>query len=701
MSSKTEHVANLDKRLPRGRECLGERHTGRIVKEIESETFSIAEFWARRVRRITPAAFVCVFIVMVVASRVMQEAQLVATISACRASILSVANLWFAFWVPSGYFDVSNELNPVLHLWSLGVEEQFYFIWPSCMVILARVRPNYRIFCCVICIAFCAAAGYLLQASHPMVAYYTLVTRLGELVVGALLVLVNPSHFFKNHRVASEVSGAVGLGSIFLCGWLLDSTWTFPGFVCLVPCFGAALCICGGFNNFTLVHWILSRAPFRMLGAISYSVYLYHWPIFSFLRYLAADLSGIHGLSAIVWCLAISMVSYVAIEQPFRRVTWPPGRVLLLLFVLPSAVLLAASTVPLMQQQLYHSPDSLSSTRLSGLYGGNFSLSQIGNMRDPWIKWGRPELWNIDVFGTGAVVDWNSPLRIPFQALCTVRTPQVCMDMCPQLIGGGAGSAVGCPCIRRDEQCWIGTPPNPNRKPMLLIGDSNAAAYVGALEEFARAGGFRILNILQPGSQPWIFNYYWASAYKRLSEVEVVILASQWASFLHLKESQKELIQTIEGLLHLNKTVIIIGQVVAALAFPRDVCPTVESNSTARAIDCARKFSWHDPLIQVKLSCNALLQSIAVRYARVLYYDLNEYICPNGICSAYTTFCSSHGECTRVSLYFEHTHLNFYGSKLLGDRIVRNDGVPWQFMIASQKDEEGVKFATRKLLKKL
>lgn len=133
-------------------------------------------------------------------------------LAACRASVFSVANLYFAFWIPSGYFDASSELNPVLHMWSLAVEEQFYLIWPLCLMGLVRIKREAAFAILFGVIAVSTLCGQLLFKIYPNVVYYTLLTRAGELLVGGLLAF-SPmmTQAFAANRILAEAGGIVGM----------------------------------------------------------------------------------------------------------------------------------------------------------------------------------------------------------------------------------------------------------------------------------------------------------------------------------------------------------------------------------------------------------------------------------------------------------------------------------------------------------
>jgi peptidoglycan/LPS O-acetylase OafA/YrhL len=176
------------------------------------------------------------------------------------ASVLSSANIYFCFFVPSGYFDSGSELNPALHLWSLGVEEQFYLVWPFVMMGLTRLPTKWALGLIFGIVTISTILGQLLFASYPSISYYMLFTRASELAIGALLVFLDLSVFENNYWLA-EGSGLLGIFFIVCSSFLFTPKIVFPGFYSLIPCTGCALVIASGFHVRTWVAAILSQRP--------------------------------------------------------------------------------------------------------------------------------------------------------------------------------------------------------------------------------------------------------------------------------------------------------------------------------------------------------------------------------------------------------------------------------------------------------
>ncbi len=256
--------------------------TGLLLREIRATgTVSLADFYARRARRLLPAAAL-VLLVTLVASIVLLPPLLVPGVAADAAAAAAyVSNMGFALQA-TDYFAAGQAPSPILHYWSLGVEEQFYLVWPALLLLVAR-RPHgrgLRIGATVVGLtiaSFCLAL-WLTAANAPW-AFFSLPTRAWELGLGAMLAVVGTRLLAVPARLAA-VAGWVGLGMIVLASTILDESIAFPGLVALLPTIGAALVVISGTRPAALgPARILGTSVPRFLGRISYSLYLWHWPV--------------------------------------------------------------------------------------------------------------------------------------------------------------------------------------------------------------------------------------------------------------------------------------------------------------------------------------------------------------------------------------------------------------------------------------
>lgn len=284
-----------------------------IHAEISSDNWSVATFYARRVRRIFPALFVVYAACLIWAAGFGLAGDAQAIQSAVISSILFVSNLNFAN--QSGYFDTGLQNNPLLHTWSLSIEEQFYILFP--LILIALRHASRKALLAALCVLVLAsfAASVFLSLTRPDSAYYSLSARAWELGIGSLLAVWAPHHL---SRRLAEVLGIAGLAAIFYAIVSFDKATTFPGPWALVPVLGAAAVILSGSVEKTTVSRLLGLSALRGIGLISYSLYLWHWPVLVILR-LSGYGDRVSALAGIGLSFLLAFLSWKFIETPFRR----------------------------------------------------------------------------------------------------------------------------------------------------------------------------------------------------------------------------------------------------------------------------------------------------------------------------------------------------------------------------------------------
>lgn len=288
--------------------------TSHILRELSDSTFSIATFYSRRIRRIFPALLIVLVATYFMGWRNLLPEEFKSLGKHIAGGSLSVSNL--VLWREAGYFDAAADQKPLLHLWSLGVEEQFYLFWPVILWVVARLKrsPSWVI-------TTLGAASFLscviVVRTDPTFAFYLPVTRAWELMAGSMLAyreFRRPSGQVR-HAELGVVAGAIAL---LLSIGLLNSSVTFPGWWALGPVMGAYLVIRGGRDS-ALMRRVCTR-PVLLIGLISYPLYLFHWPILSFLRLLS---SGVPAwtlrAAAVAVAIPLAWLTYRFIELPIRR----------------------------------------------------------------------------------------------------------------------------------------------------------------------------------------------------------------------------------------------------------------------------------------------------------------------------------------------------------------------------------------------
>jgi peptidoglycan/LPS O-acetylase OafA/YrhL len=287
-----------------------------IYDGIGDGTYSIADFYYRRVRRIFPALFAMFAFCLVTAFLISFPNDAHDVGNSVLASTFFVSNI--LFYLSSGYFDQASEINPLLHTWSLSVEEQFYVLFPLVVFAIRKFSDKTRIrILLAMALASFIASSVMLPRDGSAV-FYLVQYRAWELLLGSLLALgaVPP---IRKPWVAESL-GVLGLAMIIASIMLYSSVTPFPGYSALLPCLGAALIIHSGTAATTTVGRLLSLAPVRFVGLVSYSFYLWHWPILVFYRYyFMHEPHGIVERGALIGVtFVISVLSWHFIEKPFR-----------------------------------------------------------------------------------------------------------------------------------------------------------------------------------------------------------------------------------------------------------------------------------------------------------------------------------------------------------------------------------------------
>ena len=289
--------------------------TAIIVHEIEAGTFTFKKFYERRIRRLIPALSGMVMFVLPASFILFDVERLQQVGKSLIATILFYSNI--NFWMEAGYFDAPSQLKPLLHTWSLAVEEQFYIIFPLLMILLTR-RAKTKRNLILMTIASISLGFSIYQVNQSASeAFYLAHFRIWELLIGALLALqLIPTISSKatNNFVGSLGAILVGV-PIFL---YRDST-PFPGLAAIPPVLGTALIIFSGTTGESRVSKVLGFPSLVFIGRISYSLYLWHWPLIIFSKYyLIRPMTLMERFIVVAITLIISTLSWRYIETPFR-----------------------------------------------------------------------------------------------------------------------------------------------------------------------------------------------------------------------------------------------------------------------------------------------------------------------------------------------------------------------------------------------
>ena len=319
--------------------------TGIILAELKKGDFTFGSFYMRRVIRLAPAYFTVLLVTAFFAWLLMLPVELENFSVSALYSTFFASN--FYMWdAVGGYFGTGADTTPLLHLWSLAVEEQFYVVWPVTLLLMYRLLGGGRYLFAVVIVAL--FLGLVVSeygaVNYRAAAYYLMPTRAFELLIGAALVFVPLAAFERVPQVGRVLLGLIGLGLIVYGNvFFTGQTW-FPGFNALYPCVGTAMLIALVRSGDPLLGKLLASAPVVGIGKVSYPAYLWHWPIIAFLNLQLVELTPLVCVAVIIGTLLLAALTYQFIEKPvrkFRRVRWP--KVVGAGFVLPAAFFSSAA----------------------------------------------------------------------------------------------------------------------------------------------------------------------------------------------------------------------------------------------------------------------------------------------------------------------------------------------------------------------
>jgi peptidoglycan/LPS O-acetylase OafA/YrhL len=307
-----------------------------IFESLEKGSFSFIEFYSRRIRRIFPALLLVLIACLIFGWFSLLPEELNQLGRHVTAGAVFVSNL--ILWSETGYFDNSAETKPLLHLWSLGIEEQFYIFWPFLLWAAWKNKINFFLITFLLLIASFSLSIWLIH-TNPVETFYSPLTRFWELLCGALLALytirkANTSSsnqfFFSLKKLTTDHSqkysnflspsmiSFIGFGLLTAGFYLIDKNMKFPGYWALFPVLGSILIILSGPKAW-LNRKVLSNKFLVWLGLISFPLYLWHWPLLSFGRIIYFDEPPLkYRYLAIFLSVFLAWLTMKFVERPLR-----------------------------------------------------------------------------------------------------------------------------------------------------------------------------------------------------------------------------------------------------------------------------------------------------------------------------------------------------------------------------------------------
>ena len=287
--------------------------TNIIIDEKQKGTFTLKNFYERRIRRIIPALFFMIILITPLMWLLLPPNELNDFLLSVPAVVLSVSNVFF--WQSSGYFTSISEQTPLLHTWSLGVEEQFYLLFPVAILLLWSRRKKLLPVSLFIVMMLSFISSEILFRSHPSANFYLATTRFWELLAGVMCAF----YIFKQEKDSSNnLLSLIGVILIMCAVFFFTEDTAYPSSNTLLPVLGACLIII--YSGQTIVARVLSIKSIVLIGSASYAAYLWHQPIFALQKSLIFEPRVEHFALSFAILIVMTVVSYKFIEKPFRKI---------------------------------------------------------------------------------------------------------------------------------------------------------------------------------------------------------------------------------------------------------------------------------------------------------------------------------------------------------------------------------------------
>jgi len=586
--------------------------TGLLRRELlRTGSIDLVRFYSRRARRLLPAALVVIAVTVAVSALVLSRIRFAEVATDGAAAALYVANYRFALEGLDYLTDTT--ISPLLHYWSLAVEEQFYLFWPVLILLSAKLLTMRRIGWVIagIGIASFVLSVALTHVAAPL-AFYSLPTRAWELALGALLAVAPEPLSRRVPQWAYRAAGWVGLGLIVVSAVMVDPELGYPDLVAAVPTLGAALVIGAGVVGGGAARWLDTPIP-RWLGRISYSLYLWHWPILILIP-IAIGMDGLAvRIPLALAAVAVAHLSTRWIEQPFRlHGESKRSPIVPLVATGVASVLLAAAA-----------------------------------------------------FGAGMVLRPRSQPPVTLEQVAAdvqnpepvLASPRVSGPIPPELRNGLAWAAKDVPPSRRDD-CQVdrlGTEPIPclygsetSDTTVVLLGDSHAGQWLSAMTDVVSERGWRLVSHLKSACPP-LATSVWSEALHRTYDEcavwldrainqmaadppDLIVVAGarhyalvdeggRYRFAQHQEQWHEALAATLARLRQITPAVVLLADTPRNDASPIDC---LSLRATFEDCELVTDYAIDDQYLQV--------ESRAAGQSGAAYISMNDQLCPGDLC---------------------------------------------------------------------
>ena len=606
--------------------------TGMLFREYETTgKISLRNFYARRVRRLLPASALVLIVTLIASILFLPPLSLPSVTMDISAAALYISNIVFAFRA-TDYFAAGSAPSPILHFWSLGVEEQFYLFWPAIFLLVAygarKLRARIGVAIAVIGVSSFLFATYLVTRAGPW-AFFSLPTRAWELALGGILAALGAKLSRMPHWLAI-CSGWVGLSAVIYSGLVIRATAPFPAWPALAPTFGAALLIAGGsrVSRFSPAPFLAKSLP-QFLGRISYSLYLWHWPLLVLpLAWKGLPLNIYERVGLAVLAVPIAYATQRWVEDPLRQ-----GR---LIGTLPRKNLLTAGAMALIIAAASLGTDYIITN--GAHYNANpltaaQKIAELEALLKPLAETNKSSNSRPDTLGSAvptnlepALIDAKSDRPISYADRCHTQ-----MNLSPSTL----------PCIYGDAT---------SRTTIALFGDSHALSWFPAMNIVAKKNGWKLLSLTMSACSPsdipgWNSSnnsvmknctLWRADSLKRiLAAKPLVVLVAGTRGFETVNAQNKVLVgeakniawragmqRTVDQLKLASQHIIYIGDAPVSMVDP----PVCLSAHPKNALDCAT------PLAEA-IDNDWIAQETAMTIKEgISFIDPGLWICPTSPC---------------------------------------------------------------------
>lgn len=590
-----------------------------IIQQTYQNKFSFSEFYKRRIKRLFPALFTTAFVVLIIGFFLFLPSDFKNLAKAGISAITYLANIYH-WQQSSGYFAADAKELPFLHTWSLAVEWQFYMVWPILLFLMLKYFSNKRLMqTLAIAIPVLLIASEYMVMQAPSFAYFSLLARFVEFLFGAYAFIWQTSgkleSIYRNKKL-SEAFCIAGYALIISSALFLNNLSDFPGLNLLYPCLGTALLIV--FAPHAKLGLILRSKIFVWLGLISYSLYLWHWPIISFMNYSGVGIKSAARLVIIFSSISLAALTYYFIEKPLRYgVNDNLYKTILSYFIIPLLVLIL----------LYY-----------------YIVNDV--LKNP----------NIDEVQLKKYEALSAKLEYPNIAIkgwCHVSTE----------------NDFGTKFELKFAQCNYNK--NANSK-AILFGDSHAGHFAPFVKNLAEKYDFAVNDLsvsgctplvnseIQLGSSPDVCrNFRKIVAEKLISKkIDVIFIGISPRNWDELNPALDKSLAFMSS--HAKKVILMLD------------IPMFKDNPNKymrRYIIGLKKFDPSEAKNKNILSLrssddNSKLQELALKYQNVETIDVGEFLCNED-----KTICSAFDD-NGISMYKDGTHLNIYGSEKLSEMYI-------------------------------